>query len=75
MKWRITDNDGELIVEKQGHVHTLLPDGNVWCVGTTSEDGWLSSYLQKEVGPYTLEFAFERDAQGNWLYEHCVMCK
>lgn len=71
MKWRIVDHEGKTLGPCENFEHVLSTDGTVLCINLDGND-W---YKQRDVTRYTLEFALEKDDQGNWLYEHCVMCK
>jgi len=67
MHYRLRDNlTGDILVPK-GIGFKMTQNGTV--------SNHINGRDWQPVQEYTVEFAFEKDAQGNWLYEHCVMCK
>lgn len=74
MKFRVIDlSSGKKYKCKKGEMLTLNPDGQAFLVSGIGDYYTYITRLSNVVSEYVIEYAFEKDANGRWVYENSVV--
>ena len=74
MRYRVIDlNTGKKYKCKQGEMLTVNPDGQAFLVSGLEDYYTYITRLSNVVAEYVIEYAFEKDANGRWVYQNCVV--
>lgn len=68
MKWRVIDLENAVELEcPENYEYLLHDDGSVSCVSDYDTDSFSVPV------PYIVEFAFRKDEENQWVWEHSVI--